>query len=100
MSGTLSTHAADLERIHTLKLPYAYEGTTPPNAKRQDGSHAHHAVLTARGLLVADLGSDRVYVLDREGKEVVDYIQCEAGFGPRHLCVSHDGEFCVGGWMW
>lgn len=102
MGGSLTLHSlredGTLAPSQAYSLPFAYEGKTAPNKERQDASHAH-GVIELRGLLyAADLGSDRVYVLKRikkeggEGLEVVDWIQCEPGFGPRHCVVSKDGE--------
>lgn len=83
-----------------LKLPFAYEDTPAPNPKRQNGAHAHGAVEEDGLIYVADLGGDRVWVLRRDesesGLEILKYLQCPPGWGPRHMQI-HNGECGVEG---
>ncbi|MDF7626549.1 lactonase family protein [Lactobacillaceae bacterium L1_55_11] len=63
----------------------------------QGSAHIHYADLAPDQRMVAvDLGSDQVITFDvsEEGKltEVARY-QAEAGFGPRHICFSPDGQY-------
>jgi 6-phosphogluconolactonase len=43
-------------------------------------------------VLVCDLGSDQVYLLNEDATAVVDWIQCEPGFGPRHAVYDPSSE--------
>ncbi|WP_206241734.1 lactonase family protein [Novosphingobium terrae] len=72
--------------------------------KRQKSAHAHSAMIAPGGhfALVADLGTDRVYVYPfdpathkaREAQpgEAQDFV-APAGSGPRHMAASGDGRF-------
>ncbi|MBV9407167.1 MAG: lactonase family protein [Acidobacteriaceae bacterium] len=71
------------------------------NPQRQQGPHAHEAVISAdnRFLYVPDLGLDRIriYRLDMaNGKlapnEPAD-VAVEAGYGPRHIAFTPDDKF-------
>ncbi|KAL7422133.1 hypothetical protein Q5752_002776 [Cryptotrichosporon argae] len=90
VDGKLSPDSAS----PVLKLPFAYEGKAAPNPKRQDSAHAHHTIEDDAGnFYVADLGSDRIYIVRRDGADalkIVDYIQAPPGSGPRHLVISQD----------
>ena len=60
-----------------------------PNGQRQTKAHAHQAYLTSDGMLVPDLGSDRLYRyrVDVKGAFVgaPSVTQLAAGAGPRHV---------------
>lgn len=62
---------------------------TGPNPERQEGSHAHQAMVCPRGrwLYICDLGGDRVHRHDlmAEGRPLRESIELPAGAGPRHL---------------
>jgi 6-phosphogluconolactonase len=72
-----------------------------PNAKRQEGPHAHETVLSPdnRFLYVPDLGLDqiRIYKLDSATAKLTPsdppFVKDEPGSGPRHIVLSHDGKF-------
>ncbi|HEY1949344.1 MAG TPA: lactonase family protein [Bryobacteraceae bacterium] len=74
---------------------------TGPNAKRQEGPHAHETVLSPdnRFLYVPDLGLDeiRIYKLDPATAKLTPndppFVKDEPGSGPRHIVLSHDGKF-------
>lgn len=74
---------------------------TGPNAKRQEGPHAHETVLSKdnRFLYVPDLGLDeiRMYRLDPAQAKLTPadppFVKSEPGSGPRHMVLSHDGKF-------
>ncbi|HMF76374.1 MAG TPA: lactonase family protein [Bryobacteraceae bacterium] len=74
---------------------------TGPNAKRQEGPHAHQTVLSAdnRFVYVPDLGLDeiRIYRLDPAHAKLTPaeppFVKSEPGSGPRHIVLSHDGKF-------
>jgi len=71
------------------------------NKERQEGPHAHEAVISAdnKRVYVPDLGLDqiRVYRLDASaGKITPDtpaVVKGEGGLGPRHLAFRPDGKF-------
>ncbi|GAP00538.1 lactonase family protein [Fructobacillus ficulneus] len=63
----------------------------------QDAAHVHFTNLTPDNrLVVVDLGTDEVITLDLDDQgamtEVARY-QTEAGFGPRHIRFSPDGQY-------
>lgn len=72
-----------------------------PNAKRQEGPHAHETVLSAdnRFLYVPDLGLDeiRIYKLDPSHAKLTPsdppFVKSDPGSGPRHIVLSHNGKF-------
>jgi 6-phosphogluconolactonase len=78
-----------------------HEGNTGPNARRQEGPHAHFITSDPRGerVLACDLGLDRlmVYRLDQESGRLrpneLPYGQLSSGAGPRHLSFHPNGQF-------
>lgn len=83
-------------------FPYSDSGKGP-DAERQEKPHAHH-ILEGEGgkLYVCDLGSDRVWVIEREGEvglKVVGWLQCPGGAGPRHAVLGPDGEWLLCGFI-
>ncbi|WVQ78407.1 hypothetical protein IAT38_000493 [Cryptococcus sp. DSM 104549] len=91
-TGELSTTSSS----PLLELPYVYKDQAAPDPERQDASHCHQVVEGHDGTLyVPDLGSDRVWVVWREGESglsVKGWCQCPPGAGPRHCVVSEDGK--------
>ncbi len=97
----------------TSLLPVNPDGSLQPAAEtiqhvgkgkdpsRQEGPHAHAAVLSPdnRFVFVMDLGTDRVvvYQLDREFGKLAPYpdldVQVASGSGPRHLDFHPNGRF-------
>jgi len=71
------------------------------NQKRQEGPHAHEAVITSnnRFLYVPDLGLDRIriYRIHPEDAKAVPnepaFTQTQPGSGPRHIAFSADGKY-------
>ncbi|KAL1856425.1 hypothetical protein VTK73DRAFT_8282 [Phialemonium thermophilum] len=64
-----------------------------PVEERQRQSHAHQVLEDKRGLLyVPDLGTDRVWIVNHRNLqlEVVGWLQCPPGTGPRHAVFSPD----------
>lgn len=65
--------------------------------EEQDSAHIHFTDLTPDDRLVAvDLGSDKIYVYDvtDAGKlNEISVLSTKAGYGPRHLTFSPDGNF-------
>ena len=72
-----------------------------PDKERQDGSHAHEAIITKDNarVYVPDLGLDRIriYRIDPSTAKLVPndppFAKTGAGFGPRHLAFSPDEKF-------
>lgn len=84
-------------------LPYhelvAHAGSGP-DTERQEGPHAHMALLAPDGLLhVTDLGTDEVrsYAVEPSGLRPVATSPLAAGMGPRHLAVHPSGLVFVAG---
>ena len=61
----------------------------------QDGSYSLHRLTPDNRLAVIDLGSDKVYVynVSDAGQLRTILLTMEAGFGPRHLVFSPDGQY-------
>lgn len=74
---------------------------TGPNAKRQEGPHAHEAVISANNerVYVPDLGLDeiRIYKIDPATAQLTTSDPATAhepaGAGPRHIVFSPDDKF-------
>jgi 6-phosphogluconolactonase (cycloisomerase 2 family) len=78
-----------------LEFDFPYKKGSAPNNERQDKPHAHHVIEDSQGrIYVCDLGSDRVWVVERDGEElkVKGWLQAPEGSGPRHAALSPDGE--------
>ncbi|OJJ96651.1 hypothetical protein ASPACDRAFT_63549 [Aspergillus aculeatus ATCC 16872] len=91
-SGTLLLD--DVPRTEIIpEFPYRAAGHGP-NQGRQRQCHVHQILEDQRGLLYApDLGSDRVWLLRREGVQKLDicgWLQCPPGTGARHAVLSPD----------
>ncbi len=76
------------------------QGTTGPNKKRQDRSHAHWIAPSENNRLVyvADLGLDRVLVYKFDAAKgtltaTQDSAEFKPGIGPRHVAFSKDRKF-------
>jgi 6-phosphogluconolactonase len=74
-------------------------GTTGPNTKRQDRSHAHWIATSSlnRFVYVSDLGVDRVLVYKFDAAKGTlspfsDSATAKPGSGPRHVAWSHDAR--------
>jgi 6-phosphogluconolactonase (cycloisomerase 2 family) len=79
-----------------LEFEFPYTKGSAPNTERQDKPHAHHAIEDSKGqIYVCDLGSDRVWVVVKDGEtglKVKGYLQAPEGSGPRHAALSPDGK--------
>ncbi len=97
--GNFSVFAIDegkLSHVQTI----AHEGQSI-NKSRQAEAHVHSLVFHPNGkqLLVADLGTDKIHLYDFKPDFNVpfhhanpEYIEVEAGSGPRHLIIHPNGE--------
>jgi 6-phosphogluconolactonase len=104
--GSFASFAADaagkLTKASVVRFPPDEHG---PVADRQQGSHAHSALVSPDGnfVLVNDLGLDRVHIfrLDRATAKVTpnkpDHWASEPGAGPRHLVFHPNGKwiYCI-----
>ncbi len=80
-----------------------HEGSGP-DAKRQEGPHAHNVVLDAdnRHAFVSDLGLDKIMVYRFDGKQgrltpgKPSWVSTQPGAGPRHLTFHPNGRFAFG----
>lgn len=74
---------------------------TGPNAKRQEKSHVHSAILSPdnRFVYVSDLGTDKlhIYEVDAKASSVkpakMAYISVKPGSGPRHFTFHPNGKY-------
>ncbi|MEB2778033.1 lactonase family protein [Algoriphagus sp. D3-2-R+10] len=85
---------AELMHLQTIQ----HEGSSI-NQDRQNSPHVHSTVFSPDGkfLLVADLGTDQVYVYDfdataKEPLTLNNAFKAQPGDGPRHLVFSSDGS--------
>jgi len=76
---------------------HVYTGKGPH--ERQESPHAHQATFApeVESWLVCDLGTDRVWVHDREFSSAPRSITFPAGCGPRHLCPDRRPGMW---WVW
>ncbi|GAA1837655.1 lactonase family protein [Agromyces salentinus] len=97
--GRVTAHRLRSDAAADAVLSVAFSGSGPDRS-RQESSHPHQVVVDAARsrLLVPDLGSDRIRVLDltsmpdslgRDGLDAGD-IAVHAGAGPRHLVIAGD----------
>jgi 6-phosphogluconolactonase (cycloisomerase 2 family) len=103
-SGSVSVHPLDADGVpgeHSDVLHLAGQG---PVADRQAGPHAHMVAPDPNGpdVLIADLGSDRVWRarLDAVAGRLIligAAVVAEPGTGPRHLRHSIDGALLLVG---
>jgi 6-phosphogluconolactonase len=84
--------------LRTAFIPFAGSG---PNAKRQEGPHAHSIYVSPDDAFVyaCDLGSDRVWIFKFDGgagtlvPATPPFAIVPPGSGPRHLAFSLDGKY-------
>jgi 6-phosphogluconolactonase len=102
-SGSVSVHPLDGSGVPAERTDLVHLEGRGPNLDRQAGPHAHMVSPDAAGhVLIADLGSDRVWRarLDPIGGRLVDLapaINTAPGTGPRHLLRTPDGAVLVAG---
>ena len=102
VASFLADAAGKLTRASFIRFPPDEHG---PMQDRQEGSHAHSALVSPDGnfVLVNDLGLDRIHVfgLDRKTAKLLphkpDRWVSEPGSGPRHLVMHPDGKwiYCI-----
>lgn len=93
--GTLDVYAIAENGDLTLTDSYQSEGKGP--RPEQESTHVHFSNLTPDNrVVVVDLGADKVLTFDvsDSGKlKLVATFTTEAGFGPRHIRFSPDGQY-------
>ena len=100
--GQVTFHPIDSKGSFTesqsppLEFEFPYTKGSAPNNERQDKPHAHHVLEDSKGqIYVCDLGSDRVWVIEKKGNDslaIKGYLQAPEGSGPRHAILSADGK--------
>lgn len=103
-SGSVSVHPLDPDGAPAEHSDLLHLDGSGPDPDRQEGPHAHMVVPdpSGPGVLVADLGSDRVWRarLDPVSGRLTDVapaVTAAPGTGPRHLLRSADGALLVVG---
>jgi 6-phosphogluconolactonase (cycloisomerase 2 family) len=101
-SGSVSVHPLDAEGAPGERSDLLDLVGSGPDTDRQEGPHAHMVRVDGGDVLVADLGSDRVWrcrldpVPGRLGM-LAPAIVAKPGTGPRHLLFSGDGALLLVG---
>jgi 6-phosphogluconolactonase len=100
-SGSVSVHPLDAGGVPGERSDLLDLTGSGPVADRQAGAHAHMVFPVRDDVLIADLGSDRVWRsrLDHSGRLTLlpPAIVAEPGTGPRHLRLSPDGALMLVG---
>lgn len=95
--GSLSIFAIDEQGLPGERQLFHHAGSGP-NAERQEAAHCHQVTFGA-GLVVTDLGADRVrrYVLadDRWLAAPAGDVVVRQGSGPRHIVFDGDYRYVV-----
>jgi 6-phosphogluconolactonase len=98
-SGTVATLRVDDDGSLSGLMDVVRHNGHGPDAKRQEGPHAHSANLDAsnRHAVVADLGLDKlmIYGFDGAGRLTPNdppFYQTAVGAGPRHFAYHPDGK--------
>ncbi|MBN7817630.1 lactonase family protein [Algoriphagus pacificus] len=96
--GNLSIYSVQEDGNFTYLQTVQHEGKSV-NEARQEGPHVHSTVFNPKGdrLLVADLGTDKIYNYKVSGNEaeplsLLAEFPVTPGDGPRHMKFSEDGE--------
>ena len=103
-SGSVSVHPLDLDGVPGERSDLLELDGRGPDPERQEGPHAHMVVPdpAGPGVLIVDLGSDRVWRcrLDPVSGRLTDLapaLIAAPGTGPRHLLRSADGALLLVG---
>ncbi|WP_051316133.1 lactonase family protein [Algoriphagus vanfongensis] len=96
--GSLSGFRVDLKGRLAFSQLIQHEGSSV-NPDRQEAPHVHSATFSPDGknVLVADLGSDEIYIYSFEVEKEAPLnlktkVSMTPGDGPRHLAFSKDGN--------
>jgi 6-phosphogluconolactonase (cycloisomerase 2 family) len=101
-SGSVAVHPLDAEGAPGERTDLLGLEGTGPDVERQRGSHAHMVVEDRTGILIADLGADRVWRcrLDPVSGRLTmlaPAVTAKPGTGPRHLRIAPDGTLLLVG---
>jgi 6-phosphogluconolactonase len=100
-SGSVAVHPLDPEGAPGERSDLLTLAGSGPDGERQSGPHAHMVVSDRGEVLVADLGSDRVWRcrLDLGGRLSLlgSAVTATPGTGPRHLRFAPDGTMLLVG---
>jgi 6-phosphogluconolactonase len=101
-SGSVAVHPLDAEGAPGERSDLLDLDGRGPVADRQSGPHAHMVVPVRGDVLIADLGSDRVWCarLDPVSGRLTmlpPAVVAEPGTGPRHLRLAPDGALLLVG---
>lgn len=101
-SGSVAVHPLDAEGAPGERTDLLDLVGSGPDGERQRGPHAHMVVEDRTGILIADLGSDRVWRcrLDPVSGRLTmlaPAVTAKPGTGPRHLRVAPDGTLLLVG---
>jgi 6-phosphogluconolactonase (cycloisomerase 2 family) len=104
VSGSVSVHPLDLDGVPGERSDLLDLDGQGPDPERQAGPHAHMVAPdpAGPGVLIVDLGSDRVWRcrLDPISGRLIDLapaVVAAPGTGPRHLLRSPDGALLLVG---
>jgi 6-phosphogluconolactonase len=99
-SGNFSVFEADPKGNLHFKQSVAHVGSSVDKS-RQTSAHVHSMLFHPNGeqLLVADLGTDKIYIYDVDYSSTTPitpanpaYFKVTAGSGPRHMAIHPDGK--------
>jgi 6-phosphogluconolactonase len=101
-SGSVAVHPLDPEGAPGERSDLLGLVGSGPDSDRQAGPHAHMVVPTGGGVLVADLGSDRVWwcrldPVSGRLTQLAAAVTAKPGTGPRHLRLAPDGTLLLVG---
>lgn len=101
-SGSVAVHPLDAEGAPGERSDLLDLEGAGPDPKRQEGPHAHMVVPSGDGVLVTDLGADRIWRcrLDPVSGRLTmlpPAVIAKPGTGPRHLRFAPDGTLLLVG---
>src|SRR3954469_7068350 len=101
-SGSVAVHPLDPEGAQGERSDLLDLAGSGPDAERQDGPHAHMVLPDRDCVLIADLGSDRVWRARRDQVSggltmLAPAVTAKPGTGPRHLRLAPHGTMLLVG---
>ncbi len=100
-SGSVASFAINADGSIGQKTGFDQHTGSGPNLDRQEGPHAHEAVLSPdnRFLFVPNLGSDQIKIYKFDAAKGTftpndpPFASVKAGLGPRHIVFGRGGKF-------
>jgi 6-phosphogluconolactonase len=100
-SGSVASFAINADGSIGAKTGFDQHSGSGPNKARQEGPHAHEAVLSPdnRFLFVPNLGSDQIKIYKFDAAKGTfapndpPFASVKAGLGPRHIVFGRGGKF-------